>query len=68
MRLEWIAGAAAALAGGAAFGQTPQTEAFEAFLAEFRIEQQIPSLSVLVLDDGEPAFEAYLGWSDDEGD
>ena len=68
MRLEWIAGLAAALAGGAAFAQTSETEAFEAFLAEFRIERQIPSFSVLVLQDGEPAFEAYLGWSDDEGD
>jgi len=53
---------------GAALAQPPDPEGFEAFLTQFRVDQQIPSLSVVVLQDGEPAFEAYLGWSDDEGD
>ena len=55
-------------ASASAAAQAPDTEGFEAFLTEFRVEQQIPSLSVVVLQDGEPTFEAYLGWSDDEGD
>ena len=69
MRLGVKAGVLAAMLSGAgASAQAPDIDAFEAFLTEFRAEQQIPSLSVLVLQDGETAFEAYLGWSDDEGD
>ncbi len=67
MRLGALAGMLAVLGADAASAQ-PDTEGFEAFLTQFRTEQQIPSLSVLVLQDGETAFEAYLGWSDDEGD
>lgn len=69
MRLGVMLGiTAAALGAGSAIAQAPDADAFEAVLREFRVEQQIPSLSVVVLQDGEPGFEAYLGWSDDEGD
>ena len=41
---------------------------FETALRDFRTAQHIPSLSALVLENDEPIFEMYLGWSDDEGD
>ncbi|WP_397505581.1 serine hydrolase domain-containing protein [Qipengyuania sp. R86523] len=41
---------------------------FDDFLATFRKEKSIPSLSVIVLQDGVPIFEKAYGWSDDEGD
>lgn len=53
---------------GMAHGQEVDWTPFESYLAEFRVDRQIPSLSVLVLRDGEIEAEAYLGWSDDEGD
>lgn len=41
---------------------------FDEFLANFREEQSIPSMSIIVLRNGEPIFEKAYGWSDDEGD
>lgn len=61
------AAALAATLTAAASAQAP-VEGFAAFLAEYRVEHQIPSLSVIVLQDGEPVVEEYLGWSDDEGE
>lgn len=58
----------AALAASAALAQTPAAEEFAAGLADYRREHQIPSFSVIVLQDGVPVVEEYLGWSDDEGD
>lgn len=55
------------LTGALASAQTP-AETFESGLAEYRRSHHIPSLSVVVLKDGEPDVEAYLGWSDDEGE
>lgn len=43
-------------------------EQFDAFLAGFREDHLIPSLSVMVLRDGVPIFEKAYGWSDDEGE
>ncbi len=43
-------------------------EEFDAFLTAFREEHLIPSMSVIVLQDGVPIFEKAYGWSDDEGD
>ena len=67
MRHAAFATALALMAGGLACAQTP-AETFESGLAEYRRAHQIPSLSVLVLRDGEAEVEAYLGWSDDEGE
>lgn len=53
---------------GPALAQEPDPQAFEDYLTQYRVDQQIPSLSAVVLQDGVPVFEAYLGWSDDEGD
>lgn len=43
-------------------------EEFDEFLTAFRKENLIPSMSVIVLQDGTPIFEKAYGWSDDEGD
>ena len=43
-------------------------DAFGAFLEDFRKETSTPAMSALIVKDGEIAWEAYLGWSDDEGD
>jgi len=58
---------AGALMASTPTGETEQAQ-FEAWLAAFRVEQQIPSLSVIVLHEGAPVQETYLGWSDDEGE
>lgn len=58
----------ASLVAAPGFAQEPDPRAFEDFLTQYRVDQQIPSLSAVVLQDGAPVFEAYLGWSDDEGD
>jgi CubicO group peptidase (beta-lactamase class C family) len=55
------------LVGAPALAQSPAQD-FAAGLADYRREHQIPSFSVIVLQDGEPVVEEYLGWSDDEGD
>ncbi|VXC78207.1 Beta-lactamase [Oceanicaulis sp. 350] len=65
-RTAWAA-SLAILTGALAQAQTP-AETFADGLAEYRRSHHIPSLSVLVLRDGEPEVEAYLGWSDDEGE
>lgn len=67
MRHAAFATSLALMAGGLACAQTP-AETFESGLAEYRRAHQIPSLSVLVLRDGEAEVQAYLGWSDDEGE
>lgn len=41
---------------------------FDAFLARFRKEQQIPALSAVIVRDGRIAWEKAYGTSDDEGD
>ena len=41
---------------------------FDEFLTVFREEHLIPSMSVMVLQNGVPIFEKAYGWSDDEGD
>ena len=46
----------------------PVANAFAEGLEAFRQDRQIPSLSVIVLQDGVPIVEEFLGWSDDEGD
>lgn len=61
------AGLAALALSPAALAQTP-AEDFTAYVEAFRAEHRIPSFSVMVLEDGEPVVEAYLGVSDDEGD
>ena len=43
-------------------------DAFGAFLEDFRKQSSTPAMSALIVKDGEIAWEAYLGWSDDEGD
>ncbi len=57
--------------------QTPSTEAqddpasaaqFDQFLTKFRDDNLIPSLSVMVLRNGEPVLAKAYGWSDDEGE
>jgi len=58
---------ASALMASSTPGEAEQAQ-FEAWLTAFRVEQQIPSLSVIVLHDGAVVQETYLGWSDDEGD
>lgn len=47
--------------------QEPE-EQFDAFLEEFRSEHKIPSLSAVIVREGEVAWEGYYGYYDDEGD
>lgn len=55
------------LAPAAALAQEPE-EQFDAFLEEFRSEHMIPSLSAVIVRDGEVAWEGYYGYYDDEGE
>ncbi len=48
--------------------QEPDYDAFGEFLEEFREETGTPAMSALIVKDGEIAWEAYLGTSDDERD
>ncbi len=48
--------------------EEPDYEAFGAFLEEFRKETSTPSLSAVIVKDGEIAWEGYFGTYDDEGD
>ena len=41
---------------------------FESFLEEFRVSSNTPSMSAIIVREGEIVWEAYLGTSDDEGD
>lgn len=43
-------------------------EGFGTFLEQFRKDTRTPSMSAVIVKDGEIAWEAYLGWSDDEAD
>ncbi|MEL6688005.1 MAG: serine hydrolase domain-containing protein [Pseudomonadota bacterium] len=45
-----------------------RSEAFRAYLADFRKEKRIPSLSAVVVKDGEILFEAYLGYQDHDAE
>lgn len=63
-----LSSASAQLPAVAQKGDEAAIAEFDEFLTKFREEQSIPSLSVIVLRDGEPIFEKAYGWSDDEGD
>ena len=55
-------------AGAAATDESAALAGFDQFLAGFREENGIPSLSVAILRDGELLWEKAYGWSDDEGE
>lgn len=68
LRLAFLAFAAPLWAQGTAPPPKTEFSAFEAYLADFRREHQIPALSAVILRDGEIVWEHAYGWSDDEGD
>ncbi len=51
-----------------AMAQTTDYDAFGAYLEEFRQDTRTPALSAVIVRDGRIAWEAHLGWSDDEGE
>lgn len=48
--------------------QDPDFGAFDAFLATYRQEHQIPAMTAVIVHDGAIVWSGAYGWSDDEGD